>query len=263
MKNFGKGLFTGVLVTSLLAFSFASLGSSSLQTIQAALNSVNVSVNNSKVGSIGENYTLDNGEQVPYSILYKGTTYLPIRKVAETLGKQVTWDGNTRTAGIGEISKETQSQVNYDTNSTMGYAIAEGMDIVDIRSGSEATLGTIKINVKDFYETPYIESRYSDTHYASTGAKFLVLNVDVTNILSYSFDLNPTGMIILDDQNREFPDYEDAIGNIDNYMNFRSLSPGIKENGAIVYEVPVDSKDYYLLIAKAGTNELFKIHLVR
>jgi len=70
-------------------------------------------------------------------------------------------------------------------------------------------------------------------------------------------------MIILDDQNREFPDYEDAIGNIDNYMNFRSLSPGITENGAIVYEVPADSNDYHLLIAKAGTNELYKIHLVK
>lgn len=263
MKNFGKGLLLGVLLTSILGSSLVSIGSSTLETIQVALNSVNVSVNNAKVGSIGQNYILENGQQVPYSILYKGTTYLPIRKVAETIGKQVTWDSNTRTAGIGDVTTPSYNRGDFDPNSVMGYAIAEGMDIVDIESGSEITLGTIKINIKDYYETQYIQSIYSDRHYASEGAKFLVLNVDITNILSYSFDLYTEGIIILDEKNREFPDYEDTIGNIDNYMNVRSLSPGIRENGVIVFEVPTDSMDYYFLIGKEGTNELFKIHLSR
>ena len=140
MKNFGKGLLLGVLLTSILGSSLVSIGSSTLETIQVALNSVNVSVNNAKVGSIGQNYILENGQQVPYSILYKGTTYLPIRKVAETIGKQVTWDSNTRTAGIGDVTTPSYNRGDFDPNSVMGYAIAEGMDIVDIESGSEITL---------------------------------------------------------------------------------------------------------------------------
>lgn len=34
--------------------------------------------------------------------IYNGTTYLPLRAVAESLGKQVQWDQNTKTAFLGD-----------------------------------------------------------------------------------------------------------------------------------------------------------------
>lgn len=43
----------------------------------------------------------DNGiEHVPTSLNYKGTTYVPIRLVAQTLGYKIVWDDKTKTAAL-------------------------------------------------------------------------------------------------------------------------------------------------------------------
>jgi len=71
--------------------------------ISVVLNKINIAIDGSIVGKAGMNYTLANGEQVPYSILYKGTTYLPMRKVAELVGKEVVWNSAANTAEINDI----------------------------------------------------------------------------------------------------------------------------------------------------------------
>lgn len=68
--------------------------------IEAALNSVSISLNGDIVAESGESYTLRNGTEVPYSILYEGTTYLPVRKLSELLGIEIGWDNDTRTVEI-------------------------------------------------------------------------------------------------------------------------------------------------------------------
>ncbi len=35
--------------------------------------------------------------------VYNGTTYLPVRAIGETLGKEVDWEGNTRTVYVGKV----------------------------------------------------------------------------------------------------------------------------------------------------------------
>lgn len=47
-----------------------------------------------------------NGMEVE-PFVYNGTTYLPVRAVGEAIGKQVTWDGATQTAYIGEAPGQT------------------------------------------------------------------------------------------------------------------------------------------------------------
>lgn len=66
------------------------------------MNSINIKLNGIQVASANETFKLDNGTEVPFSILYEGTTYLPMRKLAELLGKDVGWDGDTRTASLDE-----------------------------------------------------------------------------------------------------------------------------------------------------------------
>ena len=46
-------------------------------------------------------------KQEPF--IYNGTTYLPVRAVGEVFGKNVSWDGNTKTVYIGE----NPNQKNY------------------------------------------------------------------------------------------------------------------------------------------------------
>lgn len=106
MKKLVKGLvITGIVMTFLM---ITVLGEAVTRTIDVVYNSVNLTVNGQKIEA-------DN-------ILYDGTTYVPLRAVAEALGKDVGWDEATTTASINdkgttppaskENAEETLSQKN-------------------------------------------------------------------------------------------------------------------------------------------------------
>lgn len=86
MKKTLKGFVLGVIVTTLLMSSVFSAPIK--KTIEVVYNSVNLTVNGAKVNA-------DN-------ILYNGTTYVPIRAVAEALDKDVGWDQKTSTASVND-----------------------------------------------------------------------------------------------------------------------------------------------------------------
>lgn len=75
-------------------------------TIDAAFNRLNIRVNGVQIASVGDSFTLSNGTVVPYSILYQGTTYLPLSKLAEALNAEARWEASTSTAVItGGVEK--------------------------------------------------------------------------------------------------------------------------------------------------------------
>ncbi|MGI6030070.1 MAG: DUF4358 domain-containing protein [Eubacteriales bacterium] len=79
------------------------------QTIQAVFNSVTISTDSAYLPA-GEGYELENGQTVPSSILYEGTTYLPIRKLGELLEQDVQWDGETSTVRLTDAEKPLVQQ---------------------------------------------------------------------------------------------------------------------------------------------------------
>lgn len=83
-----KKFLIGVLIGCLLMMTTPALADSILQSIDVVLNGVNVQLE-------GKDVQVD-------SILYKGSTYLPMRKVAELVGKDIEWYGETMTANIVE-----------------------------------------------------------------------------------------------------------------------------------------------------------------
>ncbi|HBB28302.1 MAG TPA: hypothetical protein DC000_03460 [Clostridiales bacterium] len=102
-KKHSISLILGILIGSIVTASFTPVIADTIsKTIEVLLNDVNIKVNDTTLAKQNEIFTLANGEKVPYSILYKGTTYLPIRKVAEAVGKEVTWNQETKTAGIND-----------------------------------------------------------------------------------------------------------------------------------------------------------------
>ena len=86
MKKMYKGLILAAVMLAL--FAALAFGDTVTRTIQVAFNSVNLTVN-------GHNIAADN-------ILYDGRTYVPLRAVADALGKDVGWDPVTRTASIND-----------------------------------------------------------------------------------------------------------------------------------------------------------------
>ena len=100
MKKTSRNLTALVLVLCLVMVGSFVLGDSVEKSISVLFNSINITVN-------GEAVESDN-------ILYEGTTYVPLRDVAEMLGKEVSWDGETKTAGINdpsEVVEETETLV--------------------------------------------------------------------------------------------------------------------------------------------------------
>lgn len=119
-----QGFILGVIITAFLLGSVPVLA----ESISVLFNNINIRLNGEKVASAGESYELDNGDTVPFSILYKGTTYLPLRKVSEILGKEVNWDGTTNTAFINDavvIEKPVENQEIIDNGNKFQEEIIE------------------------------------------------------------------------------------------------------------------------------------------
>lgn len=105
MKKIIKGILIGSIVTFMLTSTII-YATEGINTIEVLLNSVGIELNGEQVAEIDEMYTLSNGNEVPFSIVYKGTTYLPIRRISELLNKEVTWDASTRNIGLNDIAVE-------------------------------------------------------------------------------------------------------------------------------------------------------------
>ncbi|WP_287704902.1 DUF4352 domain-containing protein [Dehalobacter sp.] len=165
------------------------------------------------------------------------------------------------------VTKELNMNINsssdgasQETSSFMEQAKKENLTIIPKAVGDEIILSTIKLRVNHVEEKQTITSKYSSPKTAKEGAKFVIVNVDVTNTSNKAFPF-PPDLIVVDNQNREFKTYANSTNTIDNYLDYRELSPGITENGNWVYELPSDAESYKLYVKKSRTKELYEILL--
>ena len=97
-----------IFVLIILIFTFAVSGIyavSNFQSIEVMFDSVNIKVNGEEVEST--------------NILYKGTTYVPLRAVAEMFQKKVGWDESTMIASIDDANEVEKKQENPIATITM------------------------------------------------------------------------------------------------------------------------------------------------
>ncbi len=104
VKSFILGMAVMAIIVSLAAPAIADL-------VDISMNGINIRVNGNDVAKQGEMLTLSNGTQVPFSIGYKGTNYLPIGKMAELFGITPAWDGTTRTASLTDGDSVTPTPI--------------------------------------------------------------------------------------------------------------------------------------------------------
>lgn len=148
-----------------------------------------------------------------------------------------------------------------DESSTVVEQIeADNKNIIEKNVGDEITLATIKIKVTKVEEAQKLTSDYGSPISAKEEAKFVLLSMDITNITKAGIT-TPDGILLIDDQEREFNTYSDSMFAIDDNLDYRDLSPSIKETGRFIYEVPEDSSSYHIIIGKAGTDDVYKIIL--
>jgi|GEM_PF-5357530 len=199
-------VFALILTTPVLADSF-------IESINVVMNSVNVRINGEELES--------------ESILYNGTTYLPLRKVAESVGKDVTWNQETMTADIIEkdLPGVIQSGFNVDntlyvTKFTDGFMLSisldkEDMSIVNAKDGivlgldlAEYKLDVLKPNVVGISNGNVINSIKYETYSLSVPEEFK----EKFKKLDFfeNFDTNYTGYVYFND-NVDSIYYDDGI----------------------------------------------------
>lgn len=98
MKNYFKGLISGIILTVLIICIPVVA-----ENISVAFNEFRINANGIDAAQWGESYILANGEVLPYSITYKDTTYLPIRKVSELTGLHIAYNGDSRTVSVSYV----------------------------------------------------------------------------------------------------------------------------------------------------------------
>lgn len=133
-------------------------------------------------------------------------------------------------------------------------------NIVEKKLGEEFELATMKVKTNGIEEKQTINIPYSTPVIAKENAKFIVLNLDITNITKDGFVFDAAGMVLEDNQGRIFQSYGQYIA-LDNYLVYKQLSPNIIQNGVLVYELPNDATSYSLEINKGGTNDRYMVKL--
>ena len=113
-KSYVAGMATSFVLVGLVG------GAIAYSASQVSFNMVNIGTGSSTLATKGNDYRLENGSYVPYSITYTderggGTVYLPIRKISEFTQTSVSWDAATN-----------QVIVNVDTTEAYNNAIGKG-----------------------------------------------------------------------------------------------------------------------------------------
>lgn len=230
MKNKIKYFLLGVIVTSLLTSS--GLAKSVLETIQVRFNSVSIEVNGKKVDTP--------------NILYKGTTYAPLRATAELLGKEVTWNQDTYTAGINDKATENNNDSNKPSQSANSFTY---------KDESGKALYSIEIKgIKKMTE----RNQYSDK------------NPEEVYIIDYSYKnidyLDPDGLYIsgihfkvVDSKGKLGYEYPNSI------TNYPQETPkGIACDGQMIFGVDNKSSEITLLFSEnlsAKSDATFKLKI--
>lgn len=77
--------------------------------------------------------------QAAYPILYKGSTYLPLRAIGELMGKNVNWDQSTKTIDISGSRTSTSSDKDNPNIGIKSIDVKERKDFIIKVDGNEKT----------------------------------------------------------------------------------------------------------------------------
>lgn len=111
-----KGIAIGVTLTTII-MGTSVFAQSYKKQLTAVYNDIKIEIDGSRVTPKD-----GNGKQVdPFTV--DGTTYLPVRAVAQALGKNVRWDGSTKTVVINDDKEELSFENSLKANLPSGWHV--------------------------------------------------------------------------------------------------------------------------------------------
>lgn len=109
--HMNKGSIRGAIIGSCLTLALTIPVTVYAKAINADFNLFAVKSGANTIVTWGETYSLADGRVNPTSIIYNDTTYLPLRKIGEALGKQVLWNEDSRTVTIIDINNSMMGSI--------------------------------------------------------------------------------------------------------------------------------------------------------
>jgi hypothetical protein len=128
-KSVAIGIILGSMMTAGVGYA-----ASTLTQISVDLDPILIKINDKLVEESGKNTFKNGGENVPLSMVYKNTTYVPLRFINEALDKKTEWDGKTRTIIIKDITTgkivdgSITSALSYDEKGLLVFIIKNQLD---------------------------------------------------------------------------------------------------------------------------------------
>ncbi len=157
MKKEFKGFIIGAAVASLLITSIPTMAERISKTAELIYNDIKVVINGNRAELKDAN-----GNTVDPFIL-DGTTYLPVRAVANSLDQAVSWDAKTQTVYIGKNEEIKQPSVWLkDLETFTGSATAKSKS--EIEFGSNEYNYYLTANTGAVYENYWYPSTYEPSY---------------------------------------------------------------------------------------------------
>lgn len=194
-------------------------------------NSVRINVNGIDTVQWGENIVFDDGSTAPYSIMYKDTVYLPIRKLSEFMGKYVYWDGEQYTAFICSESEEDPSALHNDTSADVYGGMFNQIDII-IDGKKEVSKG------EDYYFSDGTKIPYSILYNGTTYLPMRQLCELIGKQIYWNGDSRTVSVSDAADNMAYICERDDSLGNTWSYYTFSAgdkMYLGVKDE-ARMYE---------------------------
>lgn len=216
------GIMTMVLMLTMVVSVSASNGTRTLEVIYSDIQLV--------VDGIKVELGLDTSGDSIEPFILNGTTYLPVRAVAEALGEEVGWDGSTKTVYIGKRNV-TDDKEKY---------IGNGIEYIDYKEGSS------------YHRFGYVynDETYIMDNVGNKGNNYIFLNLDndwMGRDKRWNYIEFPTnglyskfrGTVALSDTYKE----TSAISVLEVYADDTLVAQYPIESGVMSQEIEVDIKN--------------------
>lgn len=153
MKKELKGFVIGVAITSMILTALPIAAEKTTKTAELFYNDIKVVID----GKRADLKDVKGNNVDPFII--DGTTYLPVRAVANALDKAVSWDGDTRTVYIGKNEEIEQPSVWLKDLDTLAGNVAT-YSIDDIEFGGSVYNDILTSNAQDVYKNCWDKNNY-------------------------------------------------------------------------------------------------------
>ena len=190
-------------------------------TAYAKIASLNIPISYNNIKLIVDRKLIATSEE-PF--LYNGTTYLPVRTVGEALGKEVTWDGDTKTVYIGSKTEtvEESAAAEYSKINPAPIGVSQTVSISGL-TGNATVEVTIEGSYRGSEALEMVKKANMFNDDPPSGMEYVVVKIK-----AYVMSQDKDSYINLGDYN-----FNPYSGSDDKYAYYHAVAPDPKFSGKL------------------------------